>query len=246
MGYAAHVLRIVGLPGLCWGEATMKAVIPAKASSKRVPNKNFRPFLGDKSLFDITVERLLRILSPEDIYMSCEDESKYRHAEQYKINFMLRAPRLAENATPWGEVMQTVCMEVPGDDDLMWTQVCDPLFDEHRRCVDIWSDVREQHDTLTVVHPRRGYLLDQNFRPLGFGFGPWHVPSQHLPMNYQLGFTLSILTRESIERVGYPVGARPYWYVASENTVDIDTERDFQVAQILFDFEFAPHDREPA
>jgi CMP-N-acetylneuraminic acid synthetase len=227
-------------------EATMKAVVPAKASSKRVPNKNFRPFVKNKSLFDITVERLLRILPPEDIYLSCEDESKQRLAEQYKINFMLRDRRLAENTTPWGEVMQTVCLQVPGDDDVMWTQVCDPLFDEHQRCVEAWSQIRDRHDSLTVVHPRRGYLLDQNFRPLGFGFGPWHVPSQQLPANYQLGFTLSILTRESISRVGYPVGAKPYWYIASENMIDIDTELDFRVARILFSHEFVAPERDSA
>jgi CMP-N-acetylneuraminic acid synthetase len=213
----------------------MKAVVPAKVCSTRVPGKNFRPFSGARSLFDITIERLLRILPAGDLYLSCEDESKKELADQYEINFMLRDPRLAENSTPWGEVMQTVCLQVPGDDDVLWAQVCDPLFDEHASCVEAWSRVRDRHDTLTVVHPRRGYLLDQNFRPLGFGFGPWHVPSQHLPANYQLGFTLSILTRESIRRVGYPVGANPYWYIASEKVIDIDTEDDFRVAQILFE-----------
>lgn len=212
----------------------MKAVIPAKASSSRVPDKNFRPFCGNRSLFDLAVQKVLKVLDPTDVYLSCEDPDKARLADQWGINFLPRDPWLAENATPFTDVVRGVCADVPGDDDVMWAQVCDPLFDNHSQCADIWTKVRADHDSLVVVHPVRGYLLDKDFAPLGFGFGPWHVPSQMLPPLYRFGFTLSILSRHSIERIGYPIGEQPYWFIGPEDTVDIDTEQDFRMARLLY------------
>ncbi|QDU16211.1 Cytidylyltransferase [Gimesia maris] len=34
-------------------------IIPAKTSSQRVPNKNWRPFRGKDSLVDLVLEKLL-------------------------------------------------------------------------------------------------------------------------------------------------------------------------------------------
>jgi CMP-N-acetylneuraminic acid synthetase len=212
----------------------VKAVIPVKASSSRVKDKNFRPFHDGRSLFDITVERVLKLLPAEDVYMSCEDPAKGAVADSWGVNFLPRDVRLADNATPLTDVIRGVCADVPGGDDIMWAHVCDPLFDAYPECVDTWARVRHAHDSLVVVHPVRGYLLDEHQRPVGFGFGPWHVPSQQLPPMYRLGFTLSVLSRGSISRVGYPVGERPHWFVGSENTVDIDTEWDFRTAQVLY------------
>jgi CMP-N-acetylneuraminic acid synthetase len=212
----------------------MKAVIPAKACSSRVPDKNFRPFHRDRSLFDLTMERLLALFDPDDIYVSCEDGAKEPLVRRYGANFLLRDPRLADNLTPFADVVRGVCAQVPGDDDIVWAHVCDPLFDDHAGCLRTWQAVRAGHDSLVVVHPVRGYFLDRDFRPQGFGFGYWHVPSQQLPPMYRYGFTLSVLTRDSLARTGYTVGERPYWYVASEVTVDIDTERDFALAQLIY------------
>ena len=75
----------------------MKAIIPVKKSSTRIPNKNFKEFYDGNSLFDLTVEKLLKSLNPDDIYMSCEDENEKSLAEKWGINFILRDFHLADN-----------------------------------------------------------------------------------------------------------------------------------------------------
>jgi N-acylneuraminate cytidylyltransferase len=228
----------------------MKAVIPVKNSSTRVPGKNFKPFHKDSSLFDLTVEKLLQVLSPSDIYMSCEDQETEHLAEKWGINFILRNPHLADNDTPFFEVFNGVCDHVPGDDDIAWCQVIDPMFDSYEECFDIWNnghevlecgawtkkDIKKHHDSLVVVYPHRDYYLDSSHNPEGFGFGSWHKKSQLLPVKYQLTFTLSILTRESIKRNGYYVGTKPFWYHASNSRVDIDTTQDFEMAQAVYSY----------
>lgn len=215
----------------------MIAVIPAKASSTRVPNKNYRSFYGELSLVDLLLEKLCRVLPGERIYLSCEDQEKAAVAERWGVQFLQREPRLCANETLFPEFLRGICDQVPGDDDVMWCEAIDPLFDDHGTMIanwDAWYEERRGRDSYAVVYPTRQYMLDDCHRPIGFGFGPWHIPSQRLPMLFRLNFTCAILTRESIQSVGYPVGARPAWYEATNSFIDIDTEEDFGLAQVVY------------
>jgi CMP-N-acetylneuraminic acid synthetase len=214
----------------------MKAIIPAKASSSRVPNKNFRPFYQGQSLLDLTIRKLLAYLSAGDIYVSSEEANIRSHADKWGVGFIHRSDSLIANDTPQIDVVPGVCAPVPGEDDIMWCQVIDPLFDEYGPCLERWGTVSDEADSLVVVYPRHGFYLDERFRPDGFGFGPWHISSQQLPPRYQLTFVLSILKRSTINRVRYYIGERPHWYLASSPPTDIDTEQDFELAQAIYHF----------
>lgn len=211
----------------------MKYIIPAKASSTRVTEKNFRPFLNGKSLVDLTAEKLLQITEANQIYLSCEDPSKKSVADSLGINFALRDPYLCDNDTPFFDLFNGVCQDIPGSDEIAWCQVIDPLFDEYQACLQSWHEEKGAHDSLVVVYPHRKYLLDPNFFPIGFGFGFWHVKSQLLPQHYELTFSFSILKRECIKLTGCHIGARPFWYLAEGHHVDIDTPEDFELASML-------------
>ena len=218
----------------------MKAVIPAKASSTRVPDKNYRPFHDGKSLVDILIGKLLRVLFARDIYLSCEDSTKQAVADAHGIQFHLRDPYLCLNETPLTDLVRGICRHIPGDDPILWCECIDPLFDEHFDMLDQWhiagqlNELRAGVDSIVAVHRERSYLLDQNHRPIGWGFGEWHPPSQLLPVHYRFNFACSILTRQSIQRCGYMIGANPIWFEAATPCVDIDTEEDFRVAQAVY------------
>lgn len=219
----------------------MIAIIPAKASSLRIPNKNFRPFAGDQSLVDITIEKLLKLFPARDIYLSCEDESKRKSVERWGVKFLPRDPALCENDAPFYDWFNEVCNQVPGEDDVAWCHVTDPLFNGHAQCLDLWKRERAGHDSLVVVYPHRKHLLDADHNPIGFGFGAWHKVSQKLPYHYEMAFTLSILTRESVKAVGYHIGRKPLWYHATNRHVDIDTPEEFQIAGQLYQLMFPDH-----
>lgn len=228
----------------------MKVIIPVKDNSKRVPNKNFKSFFNNQSLFDLTVGKLLEVVNPCDIYMSCENEERKTLADRYGVNFILRDVELASNDTPFYDVFNGVCDQVPGSDDVAWCQVIDPMFNGYKECFDLWNNgysslnfgvpgiknVKGSHDSLVVVYPDRGYYLDGSYSPEGFGFGRWHKKSQILPTKYHLTFTLSILTRDAIKKCGYYIGNSPFWYHAKNKHVDIDTESDFTLAQSMYGY----------
>ncbi len=212
----------------------MKFVIPAKRSSTRVPDKNYRPFSHGKSLLDLLATKLSNIAAdPADVFLSSEDESTREVAERFGASYLPREARFTENSYPFQAVVNEVCKQVPGDDDIMWCHATDPFFDEHAAVVQAWAH-RDQaaSDSIVVVYPMRDYLLDEKFNPMGFGFGAWHRPSQQLPTFYQLGFTCSIMTRPVATGLGL-VGAQPMWHVAQNMTVDIDTQAEFELASRL-------------
>jgi len=216
----------------------MKIVIPAKAGSIRVPNKNFREFSNGKSLLDITLQKVLAVVSREDVYVSCEDESKRGQIENWGVNFIRRDVELCENDAPFHEWFNRTIEAVPGDDDIAWCQVIDPLFDEYAECFATWKTVRENHDSIVVVYPLRKYLLSPSFEPIGFGFGKSHVKSQMLPTHYELTFTLSVLKRSAIRCDGYHVGQNPYWYKCASAHIDIDTLEEYELAGQLYERRF--------
>lgn len=212
----------------------MKAVILGKASSRRVKQKNYRPFYKDLSLTDILLEKLVVVLDKKDIFLSCEDQDFYYVAQKWGINFIHRDKKYTLLDTNTVDVVRGVCKEVPGDDDILYCSCMDPIFDDYENMFSVWEEVKQEHDSLNVVYPLKNFFLDQNHSPIGFGFGYWHIYSQFIPPLYQISWANEILTRESIDSCGYMVGKNPYWYDAYNPMVDIDTEKDWKLAQVIY------------
>lgn len=212
----------------------MKAVILGKASSRRVPKKNYRPFYKEMSLTDILLEKLVKVLNRCDIFLSCEEEEYRFVAQKWGINFIHRDRKYTLLDTNTVEVVRGVCKDVPGDDDILYCSCMDPLFDEYDNMFSTWEEVKSEHDSLNVVYPMKSYFLDQNHSPIGFGFGYWHKYSQHIPPMYRISWANEILTRDCIEKCGYMVGEKPYWFDAYNTMLDIDTEKDWELAQAVY------------
>ena len=210
-------------------------IIPAKTSSERVPNKNWRPFHKHHSLVDLVIAKLLAAGAPPDrIHVSCEDAAiAWPVCERWGVNLIPRTRDLCDNEVPLTDWVRGITCGVPGDSDVAWCQVCDPLFDEYAECLDKWKTIdRAKHDSLVVCYPWRGYLMSESCQPIGWSFGEHHTPSQRLPEFRTMPFTFSLLTRKAIERTGYHVGARPLWHLSRGPHVDIDTKADFEMARI--------------
>lgn len=213
----------------------MKAVILGKAGSVRVPNKNYRPFYGDKSLMDILIEKLIKVLDKKDIYLSCEKTEYNFFAKKWGINFIHREEKYTLLNTSNVDVVRNVCKDIPDDGDVLWVTPVEPLFDEFQEVLDCWDRLdKNEYDSLNVVYPQKRFLLDQNHNPIGFGFGHWHKYSQDMPFLYQLSWSVCILSRKCISEVSYMIGAHPYWYECYTQAVDIDTQDDFELAGAIY------------
>lgn len=79
------------------------AVIPARAGSKRLKNKNVLPLLG-KPLMSYTIQSAMDSKLFDDVLVSTDSESIARVARQYgAVVPFLREPKLADDHTPVSE-----------------------------------------------------------------------------------------------------------------------------------------------
>jgi N-acylneuraminate cytidylyltransferase len=213
-------------------------IIPAKTSSMRIPMKNWREFHDGRCLVDITIEGLLGAgVDKSRIHVSCESHQTANPVcEKHGVNLLLRGEALCRNDFPVTDWMRAICSQVPGNSDIAWCQVCDPLFDEQQEFIDGWALAKKQgHDSRCVVYPRHTYLMGVDHEPIGWQFGEYHTPSQDLPQTYQFPFTMSILTRRAVARYGYHIGGKPSWFHSLCPGIDIDYELDFEIAQLYYE-----------
>lgn len=239
----------------------MYVIIPAKASSERVPFKNWRTFCPGtgKSLVELAVDNLVSVgFSPYDIYISCEnwacdevqDVIERMNAQGQQARIMERHPALAGNDASLVSWMQSIHEsavvtrgEIAIDEDVMWFQVCDPFvrLSDLETMIHMWEvdNLRQEHDSMVLCYTKREYLMFDTgygkFKPFGWAFGRHHTKSQNLPLIATMPFTCSILKARSIRKVGYHVGENPYWYCTDGSAhIDIDTLSQFELAGKLF------------
>ncbi len=214
----------------------MKIVIPAKVGSERLANKNFRPFHKGQSLFDIKAGQLRAAgVAPGCVYVSSEDECVRSIVEEHGFRFLLRPRCFADNAVPMGEVFMEILRQLPDEDDIMYVQVIDPLFDEYGSMLEKWRQREPHTDSLLMVRKVSSYLLDAQLWPINCRFGPWHVSTQDMPIVYSWTACCQIITRVAARLCRYYVGASPARFVTDRPFVNIKTESDMELAATLFE-----------
>lgn len=212
----------------------LKVAIPLKTNSERVPNKNLRPFIEDKSLFDIKAEQLLKVFDPKDVYVSCNDLEAKSIVEKYGFNFLYRDINLTPNNAPWTEVIKDIVTKIDDTSDIMWVQVTQPLFNDFQGVLNKWEEIYGNYDSLTVVQKLRHHILNEYGMPVNFNFGYWHKVSQELPNYYLVTWACFCMKREMLRQCYYNIGRNSYLYNTDANLVDIDTQDDFEMAGALY------------
>lgn len=214
----------------------LKVIIPLKTNSERIKNKNLRPFYGNKSLFDVKAEQLLKVFSPEDVYCSSENPQVKSIVHKYGFNFHLRDISLTSKNTRENKLVKNIADAIPGKPDIMWVQVTQPLFDDFSGLLNCYKNLEEKYDSICVVKRQRHHLLDERGNPVNFQFGYWHKITQDLPKLYEVTWAAFIMKRDMLELAWYQIGRNPYLFEVQKPLVDIDEESDFKLASILYDF----------
>lgn len=213
----------------------LKVVIPLKTNSQRVPNKNLRLFYKDESLFDIKAKQLIEVINPKNVLVSSENTIVENYTKKYGFNFHLRDISLTKANARENQIVKTLTDALNDKEcDVMWVQVTQPLFNEFSEIINLWNDVKNQYDSLAVVKKARHHLLDEKGNPVNFNFGYWHKISQDLPSLYEVTWSAFIMSREMLNQAYYQIGRNPYLYITEAPLVDIDNEKDFEVAGILY------------
>ena len=105
----------------------IKALVPVRSGSTRVPNKNIRPF-ADSTLLDIKIQQLLRVPSLDGIVVNSNDDEMLQMASKYDgVELVKRDENFASNTVFMTDVFENMAENFPGD-VVVYCAVTYPLF----------------------------------------------------------------------------------------------------------------------
>jgi CMP-N,N'-diacetyllegionaminic acid synthase len=212
---------------------TYTALVAARGGSKRVLQKNTRPF-GDTTLLEIKLAQLTRIPIIDRVVLSSEDPEILSLARQFDCDAMPRDSYFASDAVVMSEVYAYMASQCPGD-VIIYANCTSPMV---RDCtiIELIGDYERglgTHDSVNSGSLIREFLFEDN-KPVNYdpGFQP---RSQDLPELVALNFAVSIIDRQLMIERRNVVGSTPNLRIIDEvEGVDIDTPLDFAFAEFLF------------
>ena len=212
------------------------AVIPVRAGSRRLPNKNILPF-GDTNLLIHKIRQLKQVPTIDYVVVSSDSDIMLGMARDEGVLTHKRAPEYCDEKTKtFNEVVRNVAENVRGD-ILMWAPCVCPLtsVDSYTLGLSFFCEKvlnAKKYDSVISGKKFKEYLFDEH--------GPvnWdpehHGPSQQLPEWKTIINGFYIANRSDMIKWSYLYGKNPYVYILDKKeAVDIDDAEDFAIAKTL-------------
>lgn len=218
---------------------SITAVIPVRAGSTRLKNKNVAPFAGTNLLIN-KINQLKQVSEVSKIVVSSDSNMMLAMAASQGVTTHKRAPEFCDEKTKtFGEVVAHICENVTGD-DILWATCTSPLvFPRHyREAIGLYFQaLKNGYDSLISMEQFKRYLWDDN-GPVNYELGVKHVPSQQLKPLYFCTDGILLAPREKMIAWKYFHGTNPYRYILDKRTsVDIDDGLDLACARAWLDMD---------
>jgi len=218
------------------------ALVPCRAGSQRVKEKNIRPF-GESSLIEIKLKQLLNLPNLDKIIVSTDDEKVIdvvKLMSNDKIQIENRDKYYASNECSNDEFVKYFADNLNIDGLLLWTHVTSPFCDEkvYERAIDYYLENKDDCDSLVSVIPLKGYVWKKNGEPLNYDFeknGRW-PKTQDIEASYLLNSAIFILPMQLMKEKKDRVGNKPCYFEMNDlESFDIDWEDDFKLAEKIWE-----------
>ena len=211
------------------------AVIPTRAGSERVKQKNIRDF-ADSNLLEIKIASMLKLLDQgliDEVMLNTNCPISIETAKKYNLKYHRRDDYYASSRCDireyWKDCATNINTEV-----LLLAQVTSPFISHitYRECIAKFQ--QEDCDSLMTVQKLKEYIWRDGC-PLNYKW-PEHPKSQDLPDDIHfLTFGVSLIEKDYLLGSGNLVGKNPCFHeLSGVEAVDIDTEQDFDFAEELY------------
>ena len=233
--------------GLGMNSTTLDEIwVPAQSQSTRCVNKNFRPFYNNQSLLDILLEKLIEAFPKTVIGVSTDisDEIAEKYSNHRTVKVLRRPPQLLGNSIIQGELLKHFSESMAEfrpiaseHDNIMVAQCTDPLFFEYKNAFDFYLTALLENSDCSIFAslPVKKQLIRDGIC-LNGGFGQWHKVTQSLEPIDLVRWSCFLATRGQYLNYGYQMPPNSLPYRSNSHLLDIDTEQDFQVAQVLYEY----------
>lgn len=218
-------------------ENTITAIVPVRAGSRRLPNKNIAPFAGT-TLLEFKLDQLKTVTTLNKIVVSSDSELMLEMAVNKGVDVHKRADEYCDEKTKsFGEVVRHICESVDGD-HILWATCTAPLVNKfhYEDAIEIYLEkLKEGYDSLISVETFKRYLWNED-GPINYKLGLNHVPSQQLPPLYFVTDGILLAPRKKMIEWSYFHGSNPFKYKLDKiSSVDIDDELDLECAKAWFE-----------
>lgn len=221
------------------------AIIPARSGSKGVKDKNIRDLCG-KPLMAYTIEAAIESEEFEEIMVSTDSEKYAEIARQYGANvpFLRSAATSSDRASSWdmveevlngykqcGREFDTFCLLQPTS-PLRSADDITGAYQVYRQKADfaVVSVCEAEHSPMWCGH------LPKNGEFIGFVNQENMIQRQTSDKFYRLNGAIYIVNIHKFEKNRFLYQKGSFAYIMSQKTsVDIDTEIDFRLAEILLE-----------
>ena len=212
---------------------SIKALIPARAGSVRVKNKNVRPFAGS-TLLEVKIRQLMRIKELDGVIVNSESDEILEIARALGAETVKRADYFASSTVSINEVYRNIAENFDAD-VMVYANCTNPLLKDESicSCLQAFAEMPCEFDSLNTAHLIKEFLwLDGK----AINYDPTRMPkSQNLPDILALNFAVNIIRRADILASGSIVGRHPRLFPISQmEATDIDNECDFIFAETIY------------
>ena len=207
------------------------AVVPVRAGSQRVKDKNIKPF-ANSNLLTLKLQTLKNVANIDRIIVNSDSDDMLDIALNNGVSTHKRKDYYASSECNNSEYFQHIA-EVTDADYIMYAPVTAPLVSKETyfACIDKFmnSDI---NNLVTVSDVKHHMWLDG--KPLNYN--PKNAPnSQDLPDVVSINYGICIISRDDMIENRNIVTENPYFYKLDEiESIDIDTEFDFMVAEHVY------------
>ena len=216
------------------------ALIPVRKGSKRVVNKNTRPF-SDTNLLENKIKILQEVneLTDEhidEILVTSDCPIAKSIAKKWGVSYVDREEYYASDECPGSKNLEYIAGQT-NTEYVLFAPVTAPFVTSktYSKVISKFKSNLDKHDSVVTVHyPKQFFWMDG--KPLNYD--PYDCPkSQDLSSVFSLTFGACLLPREKMIEKRYVVGDNPLWYELDDvESIDIDTEFDYKGDELLYEF----------
>lgn len=220
------------------------AVVPCRAGSQRVKNKNTRPFAGfEHGLLELKLTQLAAVSELEEIIVSTNDPVVSDYAQRFsseqdgRVVVVERPDELGRSSTPMSQFIHYLGgLRTQGT--MLMTHVTHPLLrsGDFAKLISSWRQAASQgHDSLLTVTKVHTFLWDAAGRPFNYDDAAEKWPrSQDIEPLFEVNHAAYLIPFTRVVEVGDRVGENPFMHeMSGEAVMDIDWEDQFQLLEDL-------------
>jgi len=209
----------------------LTAVIPARSGSQRVKNKNTKKF-SNTTLIELKIKCLKNVVGLDEIIISTDSEEIFEIASENNIKIHKREKYFASNEVNNSDFMENLATSIDSE-HIMYAPCTSPLISSETISNCVKNYMTTNITSLATATSQKHHMwLDG--KPLNYD--PSNSPnSQDLPDIVSVNYGCCIISKKDMISQRNILTDNPFFYITDEiESIDIDTEFDFLVAEIIF------------